>query len=84
MSWLGLAALPEKDFSFLLVNEFYSGILIYVDEYENLVRFTYDSLYTFIDGQERVISQRDLGKLIGCEDYFGLYATPNQYPSDNV
>ena len=46
MSWLGLVALPKKDFSFLLVNEFYSGILIHADEYENPVKFKYDSLYT--------------------------------------
>ena len=50
MSWLGLAALPEKDFSFLLVNEFYSGILMHADEYENPIRFRYDSLYTLFDG----------------------------------
>ena len=52
MSWLGLATLTEKDFSFLLVNEFYSRILIHAIEYKNTVRFKYDTLYTFFDIQE--------------------------------
>ena len=59
---MGLANLSKK-----LVNEFYSGLIMHADEYENPVRFKSDNLYTFIDGQERVITESDLGKLIGCE-----------------
>ena len=84
MSWLGFVALPEKDYSYLLVNEFYSKILIHVNEYENPVKFKYDALYTFFDGQERVISQENLGKLIGCEDYIDPYEVPDHYPFENV
>ena len=84
MKWLGLAALPKKDYSFLLLNEFYSRLLIHANEYENPVRFRNDSLYMFFDGEEHVISQEDLGKLIDCEDYDGPYEASYHYPSDNV
>ena len=42
ISWMGLANLFEKCYSPMLVNEFYSGLLIHVDEYENPTRFDYD------------------------------------------
>ena len=63
---MGLANLFEKCYSPMLVNEFYSGLLIHAEEYENPARFDYDVLYTFIDGQEQNITQFDLGKLLGC------------------
>ena len=69
MGWMGLANLFEKCYILLLVNEFYSGPLIHASEYENPVRFDSDVLYTFIDEQERVIIESDLGKLLGCEYY---------------
>ena len=50
MSWKGLANLSEKFFCPLLVNEFYSGLLMHTDEYENPVHFKSENLYTFIDG----------------------------------
>ena len=64
MGWMGLANLSEKCYSSFLINEFYSGLLIHASEYENLVRFDFDVLYTFIDGQKWVITKSDLGKLI--------------------
>ena len=67
MSWIGLANLSEKSFCPLLVNEFYSGLIMHADEYENPVRFNSNNLYTFINGQEQVITESDLGKLLGCE-----------------
>ena len=39
---MGLANLFEKCYSLMLVNEFYSGLLIHADEYENPTRFDYD------------------------------------------
>ena len=69
MGWMGLANLSEKCYSPLLVNEFYFGLLILASEYENPIRFDSNVLYTVIDGQERVISKSDLGKLLGCEYY---------------
>ena len=68
-SWMGLANLSEKFFSPLVVNEFYSGLIRHANKYENPVRFNSANLYTFIDGQERIITESDLGKLIGCEFY---------------
>ena len=50
MSWMGLANLTKKNFNPLLVNEFYSGLIRHVNEYENPARFRFDNLYTFIDG----------------------------------
>ena len=50
MGWMGLANLLGKCYSPLLVNEFYSGLLINANEYENPVRFDSDVLCTFIDG----------------------------------
>ena len=84
MSWMDLANLSEKYYSSVLVNEFYSGILIHAKEYENLVRFRYDVLYTYFDGQKRIITESDFGKLLGCEHYGDLYEAPNHYPSNNV
>ena len=68
----------------MLVNEFYSGILIHANESKNLVRFCYDTLYTFFDDQECKISESILGKLIGCHKYNGPYEAPNHYPFNNV
>ena len=56
MNWMGLATLSEKHYSLLLVNEFYSGLIMHADEYENPVRFNSNNLHTFIDGQERIIT----------------------------
>ena len=79
IGWMGLANLLEKCYSPLLVNEFYSGLLIHASEYDNSVRFDSEVLYTFIDGQERIIIESDLGKLIGCEFYGELYELPIHY-----
>ena len=84
MSWMGLVNLSEKCYSPMLVNEFYFGLLIYADEYENLNRFDSDVLYTFIDGQEWVITESDLGKLFGSEFYGELFEAPRYYQTDNV
>ena len=84
MGWMRLANLFKKCYSLLLVNEFYSGLLIHVSEYENPISFDSDVLYTFIDGQERVITESDLGKLLGCEHYGELFELPLHYPTDNV
>ena len=56
MSWMSLVNLSEKCYSLMLVNEFYSGLLLRSDECENLPRFNHEVLYTFIDGHERVIT----------------------------
>ena len=50
---------------------------MHVDEYENPVRFKSNNLYTFIAGQERIITESALGKLIGCE----YYGEPSELPS---
>ena len=84
MGWMGLANLLEKCYSPLLVNEFYSRLLIHANEYENPVRFDSDVLYNFIDGQERINTKSDLGKLIGCEFYGELSKLPMHYQTDNV
>ena len=81
---MGLANLSEKCYNPMLVNEFYSEILIHTEEYENLARFDYDVLYTFIDGQERIITESDLEKLLGCEFYGELFEVPRHYQTDNV
>ena len=51
MGWIGLDLL-EKCYNLLLVTEFYSRLLIHANEYENPVRFDFEVLYTYIDGQE--------------------------------
>ena len=84
MGWMGLVNLSKKCYSPLLVNEFYFGILIQAKEYENPVRFDSDVLYIFIDGQEWIITESDLGKLIGCEFYGELSELPMHYQTDNV
>ena len=80
----GISNLSEKCYSLLLVNEFYSKLLIHASEYENPIRFDFDMLYTFIDGQEWVIIESDLGKLLGCEYYGELSELPMHYQIDNV
>ena len=84
MGWMGLANLSEKCYSPLLINEFYSGLLIHASEYENPVRFDSDVLYTLIDGQEWLITESDLGKLIGSEYYGELSELPMHYQTGNV
>ena len=79
-----MANLSEKCYSPLLVNEFYSRLLIHVKEYKNLVRFDFNVLYTFIDRQERIIIESDLRKLIGYEFYGELSELPIHYQTDNV
>ena len=81
---MGLANLSKKCYNPLLVNEFYFGLLIHVNEYENLVRFDSNVLYTFIDGQKWIITKSDLGKLIGCEFYGELSKLPMHFQTDNV
>ena len=84
MSWMRLANLSEKCYSPMLVNEFYSGLLIHANEYENPTRFDSDVLYTFIDGQQWIIIEFDFGKLLGCEFYGELFEVPKHYQTDNV
>ena len=57
---------------------------MHVDEYENPMRFNSDNLYTFVDGQERVITESDLGKLIGYEFYNGPSELPSPYLIESV
>ena len=47
---MGLVNLSEKNFSIVLVNEFYSGIVRSVSEYNNPTSFRDDILYTFFNG----------------------------------
>ena len=68
----------------MLVNKFYSGLLLHSDEYENPPRFDHEVLYTFIDEHERVITKSDLGKLLGCEFYGDLFKASRHYQIDNV
>ena len=56
ISWIGLANLSEKCYSPMVVNEFYSGLLLRSDEYENPFSFNNEALYIFIDGHERIIT----------------------------
>ena len=81
---MGLTTLSEKYYSPLLVNEFYSELIMHADEYENPVRFKSNNLYTFIDGQERIITESALGKLIGCEYYGELSELPSPYSVESV
>ena len=55
MGWLGLATLSEMHLSPLLVNEFYFGIVLKAKEYENLVVFDKDVIYTYFDGKKWVL-----------------------------
>ena len=41
-------------------------------------------LYTYFDGQERLIIESDFGKFLGCELYGDRYKAPNHFTSDNV
>ena len=84
MSWIGIANLDEKHYSPVLVNEFYSGLLLRSNEYEDPPRFNPEVLYTFIDGHERIITESDLGKLIGCEYYGDVFKAPRHYQTGNV
>ena len=84
MNWMGLATLSEKYYNPLLVNEFYSGLIMHADEYKNHVRFKSNNLYTFIDRKERIITESDLGKLIGCEYYDEPSELPSPYPVESV
>ena len=84
MNWMGLATFFEKHYSPLLVNEFYSNLIMHADEYKNLVRFKSNNLYTFINGQVRIITESDLGKLIGYEYYDEPSELPSPYPVKNV
>ena len=68
----------------MLVNEFYSGLLLRSNEYENPPMFNHEALYTFIDGHERIITESDLGKLIGYEFYGDVFEASRHYQTDNV
>ena len=84
MSWMGIANLDEKYYNLMLVNEFYLGLLLQSNKYEDPHRFNSEVLYTFIDGHERTITESDLGKLIGCEYYGDVFKAPRHYQTDNV
>ena len=79
----GISKSFEKSFSSLLANEFYFCILIHANEYDP-IKFRYVVLYTFFNGKERILSETDLGKLLGCEHYFGPHEAFDHYLSDNV
>ena len=81
---MGLVNLVENNYSHLLVNEFYSGILAHADGYENPVRFKNDILYTFFDRKERILNKIDLGKLLRCKHYSNPHEAPDHYPVNNV
>ena len=68
----------------MFVNEFYSRLLLCSDEYENLSTFNHEALYIFIDGRERIITEFDLRKLIGCEFYGDVFEAHKHYQIDNV
>ena len=68
----------------MLVNEFYSGLLLRSNEYENPPSFNPEVLYTFINGHEKIIIESDLGKLIGCEFYGDVFEASRHYQTDNV
>ena len=57
---------------------------MHADEYKNPMRFKFNNLYTFIDGQERIIMKSDLKKLIGCEYYDKPSELPSLYPVESV
>ena len=84
MGWMGLVNLSKKNFSIGLVNEFYSGIIHYASEYDNPAHFRDDILYTFFDGQERIITESTFWNLLNCKHYDGLYETPSPYPFESV
>ena len=84
MSCMSLANLAEMNYSPLFVNEFYFGILVHVDKYENSIRFKEDVLYTLFDGKEYVLSEANLRKPLRCEHYAGPHETHDHYPADNV
>ena len=50
----------------------------------NMIMLKSNNLYTFIDGQERIITKSDLGKLIGCEYYDEPFELPSPYPVESV
>ena len=84
MSWMGIANLDEKCYSPMLVNEFYFGLLLRSNEYENPPKFNPEVLYNFINGHEKIITESDLGKLIDCEFYEDVFEAPRHYQTDNV
>ena len=57
---------------------------MHANEYENPVRFNSNNLYTFIYRQERIITELDLGKLIGYEYYDEPSELPSPYPVESV
>ena len=84
MGWMSLANLSKKNFSIVLVNEFYSGKVLSTSEYDNPAHFLNDILYTFFDGQERIIIDSTFGDLLNYKHYDGLYETPSLYPFESV
>ena len=84
MDWLDLENFPKKSFSPQLVNEFYSGIMLKQSESDNTVPFNDEVTYMFFDGEEHILAETDLGKLLKCENYNCPYKVPIHYPSDNV
>ena len=49
-----------------------------------LYTFKSENLYTFIDGEEQIIKESDLEKLLGCEFYDGPSEMPNPYPVESI
>ena len=69
MDWFGLANLPEMSFSPYLINKFYFGIVLKQSEFDDIVLFDDEVIYTFFDGKERILTKNDLGKSLNCENY---------------
>ena len=67
-----------------VVNELYSRLLLRSDKYENPPTINHEALHTFIDGHERIITESNLGKLIGCEFYRDVFEALRHYQTDNV
>ena len=84
MGWMGLANLLEKNFSTVIVNEFYSDIVLFASEYDNPARFRDDILYIFFDGQERIITESTFRDLLNYKHYDGPYDTPSPYLFESV
>ena len=79
-----LANLPEMNFSPYLVNQFYSRIVIKESEYDNVVLYDEDVIYTFFYGKKRILTKQNLGKLLKCEHYNSPHKVPLHYLYDNV
>ena len=84
IDWLNLANLPKMNFSPQLVNEFYYRIVLKKNEFDDIVLFDDEVIYTFFDGKECILTKNDLRELPKCENYNSLNKVPSHYPSNNV